>query len=367
MGMNLLKTPLFLKHQQLQAKIAPFSGWSMPIQYEGIIAEHTWTRTNASLFDICHMGEFRVTGTLRESGLERVVTMRLDDMVDGECRYGFMLNEKAGILDDLVVYRITADQWMLVVNAGTIAQDEKNLRANLAATCRLENISDKTAKLDVQGPLSRKVLEDIVGRDLRRLAYYRFSYFHLLGEHAIVSRTGYTGELGYEIYIDVSKAQELWDLILKNPLVKPAGLGARDTLRLEMCYPLYGQDIDETRNPLEAGLGRFVYFGKEFIGSKTLMDVFHAGPRRRMAFFKTDSRRAPRHGYAIRMQGVDSGVVTSGSFSPSLCCGIAMGYVDADRCRVDLPATLAGADVEIASTIVEKPFYKRGSARSEGV
>lgn len=367
METKLLTTPLFEKHQKLNAKIAPFSGWSMPIQYEGIIAEHLWTRENASLFDICHMGEFRLTGTLQESGLDRVVTMRLDDMVDGECRYGFMLNDAAGIIDDLVVYRITSDQWMLVVNAGTTPKDEANLRKNLADNCRIENISKETAKLDVQGPRARKALEEIVGRDLRRLAYYRFSHFHLLGEKVIVSRTGYTGELGYEIYINASKAEELWELILKNPDVKPAGLGCRDTLRLEMCYPLYGHDIDETRNPLEAGLGRFVYFGKEFIGSKELMKIFQEGPQQRMAFFKADSRRAPRQGYAIRIQGKDAGVVTSGSFSPSLSCGIAMGYVESDCCRPGLPVTLAGAEVEISSIIVEKPFYKRGSARSEGV
>ncbi|HNX80761.1 MAG TPA: glycine cleavage system aminomethyltransferase GcvT [Candidatus Omnitrophota bacterium] len=367
METKLLTTPLFLKHQQLHAQIAPFSGWSMPIQYEGILAEHVWTRTNASVFDICHMGEFLLTGTFSESGLDKVVTMRLDDMVDGECRYGFMLNKKAGIIDDLVVYRIAVDQWMLVVNAGTTPNDEANLRKNLTAHCRVENISNETAKLDVQGPLARKVLEELVGRDVRRLAYYRFSHFHLLGEHVLVSRTGYTGELGYEIYITASKAEELWDLILKNPGVKPAGLGCRDTLRLEMCYPLYGHDIDEVHNPLEAGLGRFVYFGKEFIGSQELMKIFQAGPQRRMAFFKADSRRAPRQGYAIRMQGKDVGVVTSGSFSPSLSCGIAMGYVESEWCRVGLEATLAGASAEISSTSVEKPFYKRGSARSEGV
>ncbi|MDD5746001.1 MAG: glycine cleavage system aminomethyltransferase GcvT, partial [Candidatus Omnitrophica bacterium] len=269
--MEIKTTPLFASHQQLGARIAPFGGWSMPIQYSGILAEHEWTRSGCSVFDICHMGEFLIQGDLSTSNLDYIVTVDVGAMAAHTCRYGFMLNKGGGVIDDIIVYKISGDSCMLVVNAATTEADEVHLRTYLSPTVKFENISAKTGKLDLQGPRSREVLMDIVGPDISRLAYYTFDYFNVCGERNIISRTGYTGELGYELYCSADKVNELWTRLLQDKRVKPAGLGARDTLRLEVGYPLYGQDMDSRISPLEAGFESFVDFNKNFLGKDVLM------------------------------------------------------------------------------------------------
>jgi aminomethyltransferase len=362
---NLKSTPLTEEHKKLGARIAPFGGWSMPIQYEGILAEHVWTRKSASLFDICHMGEFLLSGDLKKSGLDDLVTMKLDGMPLGACRYGFILNENGGIIDDLIVYRLAQDSWMIVVNAATTLKDEAHFKKHLSSSSSLKNVSDETAKLDLQGPLSAAVLESLLGKEIVKLSYYTFSKFDLLGEVNIVSRTGYTGELGYELYASPAKVKELWSAILKDKRVKPAGLGARDTLRLEMAYPLYGQDIDETLSPVEAGLERFVDYDKDFIGKSVLLKKKTDASLKRMVSFAASSRRAPRHNYKIYSGGKETGFVTSGSFSPSLSCGIGMGYVDKDLAKAGTDIIINGGGSRIEAKIVKKPFYKHGSAKTE--
>ena len=364
-NINLACTPLIAKHKKLGAKLAPFGGWLMPIQYSGIIEEHNWARTNAGLFDICHMGEFTIEADLTKSNLGDLLTVNLNSMSDGSCRYGFMLNEKGGIIDDLVVYRISEFQWMMVVNAATTNTDEAHLRKYLNSATHIENISTYLGKLDLQGPESGNVLKGLVGEDLQ-LKYYTFGYFNLLGEKIIISRTGYTGELGYELYMPNKKIIELWDKILTDKLVRPVGLGARDTLRLEIGYSLYGQDIDKNTTPLEAGLEYFIDWGKEFMGKAALKKEKDAGLPKKMISFASGSRRSPRHNYHIVHKGEDIGSVTSGSFSPSLGVGIGMGYVSREV-KVGELVDLVEGSVTINAKVVSKPFYKKGSVKCEGL
>ncbi|MFA5115214.1 MAG: glycine cleavage system aminomethyltransferase GcvT [Candidatus Omnitrophota bacterium] len=355
---DLRKTPLYESHLLLQAKMAPFGGWLMPIQYRGILAEHAHTRQEVSVFDICHMGEFMLGADPATSSFDRIITQDVVSMPLGSCRYGFMLDEEGGIIDDLIVYRLYDKNWMLVVNAATTAGDESQLYRNLSGGCCLKNVSSQLGKLDVQGPLSRDVLAKIFGDSIARLGYYSCGEFFLWGERCIVSRTGYTGELGYEVYIPLEKTQRLWDTLLKDHRVKPAGLGSRDTLRLEMGYPLYGQDIDAQHTPLAAGLERFVDFSKDFIGKRALLKEREAGPKERLVCLVSDARRAPRHGFGIFDGDRRVGTVTSGSFSPSLSVGIAMGYVSGNY-RTGERLFVRETAVEIPVRVTKKPFYRK--------
>jgi aminomethyltransferase len=355
-----LKTPLYETHLALGAKMAPFGGWMMPIQYQGILAEHAHTRQGVSVFDICHMGEFMLQTDSALSSFDRVITQDISSMPFGACRYGFMLNEQAGILDDLIVYRISNSGWMLVVNAATTSTDLAHLKNNLSAGCCLEDISSKMAKLDVQGPQSLEVLKNIFGQGIAKLNYYTFAEFKIFDQSCILSRTGYTGELGYEIYIANDHAGKLWELLLKDPRVKPAGLGCRDTLRLEMSYPLYGQDLDTHHTPLAAGLEKFVDFSKDFIGRDALIKQKDNGFPEHLIYFQADSRRSPRHGFAIFDQGRKIGMVTSGSFSPSLGVGIGMGYITGNY-ETGAQLVVKQEAVEIQVKIVKRPFLKKTS------
>ena len=357
---TLKKTPLCETHVSMGAKMAPFGGWLMPIQYDGILAEHAHTRNEVSVFDICHMGEFLIEADPVSSGLDRVVTQTIVSMPIGSCRYGFILNEIGGILDDLIVYRMKDKSWMIVVNAATIASDEKHFLKNMTGKYSFKNVSDETGKLDVQGPKSKEILLSIFGDGINSLKYYTFKEFLLWGERCIVSRTGYTGELGYEIYIPASRVVELWNLLLKDKRVKPVGLGARDTLRLEIGYPLYGHDLDAMHTPLEASFDRFVDLTKDFIGKSALLEEKKNGLKENLISFKSETRRSPRNGFGIFLEGRRIGTVTSGSFSPSLSVGIGMGYVS-EKLEIGAQITVKEGAVEIPATIVKKPFYNKTS------
>jgi len=362
--MELKKTPLIEEHEKLNARLGAFGGWLMPIQYEGIIAEHNWTRSSASIFDICHMGEFVIKGKPGETSLDKIITCDLKGLKTGTCRYGFILDEKGKILDDVITYKIKENKFMLVVNAATTDSDEKHLKKHLSKEAEFENVSSKLGKIDLQGPLSREVLTKVVGDKIKTLKYYTFDYFDVLGEKCLISRTGYTGELGYEIYITCENIKNLWNTFLKDGKIKPAGLGARDTLRLEVCMPLYGQDIDKNVTPLEAGLERFVDFDKDFIGKTELLIKEEAGIKKKLSFFKTESRRAPRHSYKIYDGSNEIGIVTSGSFSPSTSCGIGMGYINTRNNKIGSDIMLKEGNVGINAKIVDRPFYKKGSVKA---
>jgi len=360
-----LKTPLYENHLALGAKMAPFGGWMMPIQYQGILAEHAHTREAVSVFDICHMGEFMLQADPLASGFDRIITQNIVSMPLGACRYGFLLNEQAGIMDDLIVYRIDQTLWMIVVNAATTPGDLAHFKAHLSADCSLEDVSGKMAKLDVQGPQSLDVLKTIFGEGVGKLSYYTFSEFKIF-EHqsCIISRTGYTGELGYEIYIANDYVARLWEVLLKDARVKPAGLGARDTLRLEMSYPLYGHDLDENHSPLAAGAAKFVDFSKDFIGRQALLREKQNGPGEHLIYFQADSRRSPRNGFSILDNGRQVGRVTSGSFAPSLGVGIGMGYV-AGNYDLDAQLVVKQDATEIPIKVIKRPFLKKTSLMAE--
>ena len=333
----------------------------MPIQYQGILAEHAHTRQSVSVFDICHMGEFMLQADPVLSGFDRLITQNIISMPFGTCRYGFMLNDQAGILDDLIVYRLNKASWMMVVNAATISKDLEHLKDNLSLGCSLENVSDKMAKLDVQGPQSQEVIQNIFGQKLGELNYYSFSESKIFGHQScMVSRTGYTGERGYEIYIANDYVGRLWELLLKDVRVKPAGLGCRDTLRLEMSYPLYGQDLDTLHTPLAAGLLKFVDFSKDFIGRDALIKEQKHGPQEHLIYFQADSRRSPRHDFGIWDKGRKIGTVTSGSFSPSLRKGIGMGYVTGNY-AIGVQLVVKQEATEIPVEVVQKPFLHKTS------
>lgn len=361
---DLKATPLRAQHEGLKALMAPFGGWLMPIQYAGIIAEHRWCREQAALFDICHMGEFLFKGDIEADGLENVFTFSVRGIPVGRSRYGFLLNERGGVIDDLIVFRLAEDQVMVVVNAATIANDFSVIRSRLKEGADFTDVSAQTAKLDLQGPLSRAVLSELFGPEIAGIPFFKFIRTRILGVDAIVSRTGYTGELGYEIFLPAEKVVELWELLLRDGRVAPAGLGSRDLLRLEVGYSLYGSDLDEETTPLSAGLSAFVNLDKEFVGREALLKERQAGADRVKIAFRVNSRRAPRHHYSIAHAGEEVGSVTSGAFSPMLSCGIGLGYVRPSAAQVGSKLLIRHERVEMEALVVELPFYSGGSLRS---
>lgn len=360
---ELKSTPLLAEHESLKALIAPFGGWSMPIQYGGIIAEHRWCREKAALFDICHMGEFHFRGDIIASGLEDVFTFSVTGIPVGRSRYGFLLNNRGGVIDDLIVFRLAEDEAMVVTNAATIDNDFAVIAGRLKGG-EFRNISSSTGKIDIQGPLSRDVMVEAFGLEIAEIPYFRFIRTSILGIDAIVSRTGYTGELGYEIFLPAEKVVELWRLFLADERVGPAALGARDLLRLEMGYSLYGSDIDEETTPLEAGLETFVNFNKEFIGREALLKQQKEGLNRVKVAFRLNSRRSPRHHYSISFEGKEVGHVTSGAFSPMLGCGIGIGHVTPEAASIGSPLVIIRENVTMEAVVCDLPFYKGGSLRS---
>jgi len=360
---DLKRTPLIAQHEALKALIAPFGGWSMPIQYDSIIAEHRWCREKAALFDICHMGEFHFRGDIIASGLEDVFTFSVKGIPVGRSRYGFLLNERGGIIDDLIVFRMAEDEAMIVTNAATIDGDFAAISARLTEG-EFHDISSATGKIDIQGPLSREVMLPVLGQEISAIPYFRFIRTKILGSNAIVSRTGYTGELGYEVFLPAEKVVELWSLLLADQRVKPAGLGARDLLRLEMGYSLYGSDIDDDTTPLEAGLDQFVDFNRDFVGRDALLRQKNEGLKRVKVSFRVGSRRSPRHHYGISFEGVQVGHVTSGAFSPMLGCGVGIGLVSPKAAMVGAPIIISHENIRMEATVCELPFYREGSLRS---
>lgn len=363
MDEQLQATAICSRHRALNALMAPFGGWDMPIQYEGIIAEHSWCRSSASLFDICHMGEFIFQGDFEAGGLEDVFTFSVRSIPIGRSRYGFLLNENGGIIDDLIVFRLSEDKVMIVVNAATAPKDFAAIKGRLKGGV-FTDITAATGKLDLQGPLSRYVMVELLGEDAATIPYFKFITMNILGVEAIVSRTGYTGELGYEIFIPTEKVCELWDLLLTDERVKPAGLGARDVLRLEVGYSLYGSDIDEETTPLEAGLEGFVNFDKNFVGREALLKLKEQGVTRKKVAFEVAGRRSPRHHYDICSGGEVVGTVTSGVFSPILGRGIGIGFIKPECAAIGTPLTISHERVSMEATVCGLPFFKDGSVRS---
>ncbi|MBF0569662.1 MAG: glycine cleavage system aminomethyltransferase GcvT [Candidatus Omnitrophica bacterium] len=359
---NLFRTSLFEQQLALGAKMVPFAGWEMPVQFSGIIKEHEANRKGCSIFDCSHMGEFLIDGPA--SSFDRIVTQSIQDMPVKTCRYGMALNEKGGVIDDLIVYRIAAQKWMVVVNASNIDKDRANFEKNISTEAKFKDVSFQTAKLDIQGPLSREVLQKIVP-GIAKLEYYTFDEFDLSGERVIISRTGYTGELGYEIYYPWDKAAKIWGAVLADGRVLPTGLGVRDVLRVEMCYPLYGHELTEEITPLEAGLKKFVDLAKDFIGKKALLAQEAGGVAQKIVHFVSASRRAPRQGYGLfSTDGERIGQVVSGTFSPALGCGIGIGFIKKSFTNSGKVIIFGDDKFKEKAEIVPRPFYKEGSLKS---
>lgn len=356
------KTPLHKQHIELGARMGEFGGWDMPIQYAGILDEHDHTRHHATVFDICHMGEFELYGNTALQDLEKLLTCTIGTLAVGQVRYGFMLDDDGGVIDDLTCYRMDVERYMLVVNAGTAGKDAEWIRSRISDTTIFVDLSGQTAKLDVQGPESRDVLEEVFGCSLPDLGYFRFKEFQALEAATIISRTGYTGELGYEIYLPVEDAPRLWDKLVAHPYCEPGGLGARDTLRLEMGYPLYGHELSAARTPAATSRGMFIDTRKDFVGKENVLADL-ADPKALLVGLRFDSKRAARAHDKIYFQDTEVGEVTSGSLAPSLGVAVAMAFVEPEFAEVGRVLDVQIRNKRFPAEVVDLPFYKHGTAR----
>jgi len=357
------RTVLYGLHLALKAKMAPFGGYDMPIQYEGVIKEHQAARSGAAVFDTCHMGEFRVGGAGALDDLDLILSCDVADIKVGACRYGFICSESGGVIDDLIIYRISESEFMLVVNAETEEGDFEWVKSNISADTSLENISRSTAKIDLQGPISPKIGAALLQNPISGLKYYNFAANFYRGKEVIVSRTGYTGEIGFEVYCPADIAADFWNDCVERGAV-PAGLGARDILRLEMGFPLYGHELSADRNAAQANFSRAVSRKKEFIGSASVLDPAAAGQL--LCGIALDGRRSARQGDTVlSADGAEVGVITSGSFAPSLGFAVALGYVDKDFSAIDTELRIVSGKNEIPAKISQLPFYKNATARSD--
>jgi aminomethyltransferase len=361
------KTAFYDIHQKLGAKIVEFAGYYMPIQYRSITEEHKRVRKSVGLFDLSHMGEFVVSGHGGRQFVQHAVTNDLNALDVGQVMYTAMCYPDGGIVDDLLVYNL-GDVFFLVVNASNIDKDFGHLDSlRKSDDVKIENISDQTALLAIQGPDAEKALAKMTDYDLPSLRYYWSAQAEISGVEMLFSRTGYTGEDGFELYFAPEHAEKLWNaaaLAAREFDCEPIGLGARDTLRLEMKYALYGNDIDHSTNPIEAGLGWVVKVDKgDFVGREAIMKTKTDGPRRKNVAFELKEKGFPRQHYPIMAGGAKVGEVTSGTFSPMLEKGIGAGYVLSEYAKI---GTEIGIDVRgkvLSAEIIKPPFYKTGSRR----
>jgi aminomethyltransferase len=350
-------------HVSLCAKMAPFGGYMMPIQYEGIIKEHNETRNGASLFDTCHMGEFRIEGETALKDLESILSCDVAPLKTGQCKYGFICNPDGGTIDDQVIYRISQNSFLMVVNAATQDNDFSWIKSHCSAGTNLENISEETAKIDIQGPLSVKIVQRLMEKTVAGLTYYSFMKNRFNGKEIIISRTGYTGEIGFEIYSDEKTAIKFWNDCMELG-AKPAGLGARDTLRLEMGFPLYGHELDEKRNAAQSGFTRAISSSKYFTGCESVRNT--ANMKHVLCGITMDDRRAARNGDAVSdKNGIETGIVTSGSFAPSIGLAVALCYIDRENSLTGTEVLVRNGRNEMKGRITDIPFYKNSTARKK--
>lgn len=360
-----LQTPLYAEHVRLGARIVDFAGWEMPVQYSGVIDEHLAVRNAAGLFDVSHMGQIEIAGSGAESLVQYLTTNDVKRMSDGRAQYSILCNGKGTVIDDIIVYRFSPTKYILVVNASNISKDLAWITRHERPDAKVTNRSNEFALIAFQGPLAAKVLQGLTDTDLGKIGTYFFSAGTVANvEDVIIARTGYTGEDGFELFIAPSASPQVWQAIIergKSKGVKPAGLGARDTLRLEMKYSLYGHEITEETNPLEAGLGWVVKLDTpdDFIGKQALLEIKQRGPTRKLVGFKMVDRGIPRQGYSIHIDGQPQGIVTSGTMSPSLDCAIGIGYLPANLGAVGSRIWIDIRGEEREAEVVQTPFYKK--------
>jgi aminomethyltransferase len=363
MDAALKRTPLFALHVKAGARLVPFGGWEMPVQYTSIIEEHRAVRQAAGLFDVSHMGEFEVEGPEALNAVQHVTTNDASALEVGQVQYSLLCDPSGGIVDDLTLYRLSPDRYMLTVNAANIAKDWAWVTGQSArfGQARWRNVSGETALIAVQGPHAEALVGPLADRDVRAIGYYRFAAGAVAGAATLISRTGYTGEDGFELYVRATDAESVWQALLDAGHAagaRPIGLGARDTLRLEMRYALYGNDIDETTNPLEAGLGWVVKPAKgDFLGRAAIERMRASGPPRRLVGLEMADRSIARHGYVVMKDGRRVGTVTSGSYGPSVDRSIALAYVESGLAAVgtELAVEIRGQDRP--ARVVKTPFH----------
>ncbi len=364
---TLLETALKPAHEALGARLVPFAGWNMPVQYQGILEEAVLVRTKAGLFDLGHMGRVRVAGKGAEAFLQRLQTNDAKTLAKGQIRYALMLDEQGATQDDILVYRdaVADDSYFLVVNASNTARDLARMRATAAGMPDVR-ITDQTQELGmfaIQGPLAHEITQTLTDSDLASLKYYFWRRARVAGADVEISRTGYTGEDGFEVYAPQARIRGLWDAFLaagKPKGLLPAGLGSRDTLRLEAGMPLYGHEIDETTNPLEAGLGWAVKFTHDFTGRAALEAIQQrGGTGRRLVGLTSTSKRVPRQGYGVFAAGKQVGHVVSGAVSPTLSTHIATAYVEDRFATAGTALEFAIKDKREPAVVCALPFYKR--------
>ena len=363
------QTPLHAEHLRLKAKMVPFAGFAMPVQYpSGIQAEHRAVREAAGLFDVSHMGEFHIAGSDALALIQHVTVNDASTLEVGQAQYSALCQEDGGVIDDLLVYRTARDEYLLVVNAANRAADWEQISAHAEGReLGLEDRSDAYGLLALQGPRAAEILAQVTDVELEGLGYYRCAPGSVAGVRGLVARTGYTGEDGFELYLPAERTSMVWRALLGEGAgagLIPAGLGARDTLRLEMGYALYGNDLDRDHTPLESGLGWIVKVEKgSFVGREALVRQRKVGLKRRLVGIVLTERGFPRPGYAVLVDGAEVGSLTSGTLSPSLGEGVALAYLPVEYAK---PGTLVGVQVrgrDIAGRVQRPPFYTEGSIR----
>ena len=363
---TLLKyTPLTEVHVALNAKMAPFAGYAMPISYEGVSVEHKTVREAVGIFDVSHMGEFLVTGPKALELLQYVTTNDVAKLAIGQAQYSCLPNTKGGIVDDLLIYKIAEEKYLLVVNASNIEKDFLWIQQHNTVGAELRNLSDEYALLAIQGPKATAAIQPLTSTKLSEIPYYHFEVSDFAGfPHVIISATGYTGSGGFEIYCKNEEAPKIWNSVLEAGAefgIRPAGLAARDTLRLEMGYCLYGNDIDETTSPIEAGLGWITKFSKgDFVNKSSLLDQKSNGVSRHLIGFEIQEKGIPRQGYSLfDADGNEIGHVTSGTMSPTLQKGIGLGYVVSEHRKAGSEIYVGIRNKKIKAKVCRPPFYKK--------
>lgn len=352
------QTPLFDQYALSGAKVVDFNGWALPVQFTGIIDEHEHTRKAAGLFDCSHMGEFLLKGEEAIAGFDRLIFSEIMALKVGPCRYSAFLNENGGIIDDCVALKLAEDELYIITNAGPLQRISALIQENCPGAI---DVSKATTKIDIQGPTSRDALLAIGMEDIRHMRYWRGGRVQWQGAELIVSRAGYTGELGYELYVPNCVGTKLWQALLAVEDVKPCGLGARDTLRLETGKPLNGEDLSETTTPMEAGMTPLIRWEKDFVGKAALEAKRDAGGFRVLTQIQSASRRAPRHDFEVKHKGEVVGSVSSGTFGPSVGTGVGLAYIDAAHTAVGTELTAGPRDMEIK--VAPNPVYTEGTCR----
>lgn len=357
-------TALTAIHEALGAKMVPFAGFNMPVQYEGVNIEHQTVREDVGVFDVSHMGEFLISGPEALNLVQKVSSNDASTLTVGRAQYAYLPNETGGIVDDMIVYKIKEDQYLLVVNASNIDKDWAHITKHNTMNADIKNLSDDYSLLAIQGPKAVEAMQSLTSVDLSAIKFYHFEIADFAGiDNVIISATGYTGSGGFEIYCKNTEVAQIWEKVFEAGAsfnIKPIGLAARDTLRLEMGYCLYGNDIDGTTSPYEAGLGWVTKFTKEFVNHEQLLEHKEKGVDRKLIAFEMDERAIPRGGYEIKDSSQqDLGMVTSGTMSPSMGIGIGMGYVPPIFASHGTKIHIQIRKKLVPATVIKLPFYKK--------